>query len=117
MSKRNFCGPTADTQQAKKRRFQTESKFAESKLSNSESEPTRGVGQVPGKSIAKVTATTTTGTTSATTSSIVDAATSLAQSPNLLKKVMRSRSIESLCMVPLIVIETNTLEGNAKFFC
>ncbi|KAL5968489.1 AT-rich interactive domain-containing protein 4A, partial [Taenia solium] len=94
LSKKNFGGPTAETQQAKKRRLQTESKFAESKISKSESEPTRGVGQVPGKSIAKMTATTMTGTTLATTNSIVDAATSLAQSPNLLKKVMCKEPVD-----------------------
>ncbi|KAL5108224.1 AT-rich interactive domain-containing protein 4A [Taenia crassiceps] len=87
LSKRNLSGLAVDTQQAKKRRLQTESKFVESKLSKSESEQARGVGQVLGKSIAKMTATTTSATP-ATTSSIVDAATSLAQSPNLLKKVM-----------------------------
>ncbi|VDK22081.1 unnamed protein product [Taenia asiatica] len=93
-SKKNSGGLTAETQQAKKRRLQTESKFTESKISKSESEPTRGAGQVPGKSIAKVTATTMTGTTLATTNSIVDAATSLAQSPNLLKKVMCKESVD-----------------------
>nr|CDS19690.1 AT rich interactive domain containing protein [Echinococcus granulosus] len=91
-NKRNSGVPTVDVQQAKKRRLQAEGKFAESKLNRAESEPTRGVGQATAKSVTKMT--TTTGTTPATTGSIVDAATSLAQSPNLLKKVMCREPVE-----------------------
>ncbi|VDM16700.1 unnamed protein product [Hydatigera taeniaeformis] len=107
-SKRNFGGLTVDAQQTKKRRLQTESKFAENKLSRAESEPTRGVGQVTGKPMVKLTASTTTNTP-ATTTSIVDAATSLAHSPNLLKKAMSREPVDLTSPTSTTVATTNVV--------